>query len=643
MSTVDDEVALLRTVLSDNCPSDEVALRHIAAARALNVDPLDYCAHRFGLGNVVVWQRAAHWAGVSFALCLPSRPASTQPKISGIDRLGETRSLVQSVLGEETLFCSPRFDVVVALAASRRDRPTRGPQVRFVPPEAIETAAARAASEQLIDAARQRITRLWPRASAAVDLPLHSRIGFVAVLTLLVVLAMTAGLIARPVLVPLVATILIAPGLLRLLAAFPVPVDHSPPRPLTDAELPVYTVLIPLRDEAKMVPLLRRAMSALDYPSEKLDIKFVVETRSSPTVEAVETVLDDPRFRIVAVPDAAPRTKPKAIDYALPLARGAYVVVYDAEDVPEPDQLRKAASRFAADADLACLQAELLPENASENALTALFAGEYAGLFSRLLPALARWGLPVPLGGTSNHFRTDILRAIGGWDAFNVTEDADLGVRLARRGLRAETLASRTYEEAPIGIEAWMAQRTRWMKGWMQTFIVHNSAPGQFLREIGWRGFVGFQVLVGGMILSSILHTVFFASLLVRLSFDGVVGLIPQDIFDWFAVAILAVGYGGTIAMVVSGLLHQKATHLLPMQVLLPGYWVLHSIAAVRAAIELITKPVYWAKTEHGLTRLSRSQAPVARSGSGRVAAEVEVGGVDLGRFARQQVGEDAS
>ena len=183
---------------------------------------------------------------------------------------------------------------------------------------------------------------------------------------------------------------------------------------------------------------------------------------------AVEGVLGDPLFRMIEVPDGPPRTKPKAIDYALPLAHGKYLVVYDAEDVPEPGQLRLAASRFEADTGLACLQAELVPENASENALTALFAGEYAGLFGRLLPALARWGLPMPLGGTSNHFRLSVLREIGGWDAFNVTEDADLGVRLARRGLRAETFESRTYEEAPVTLRAWMAQRTRWMKGWMR-------------------------------------------------------------------------------------------------------------------------------------------------------------------------------
>ena len=194
----------------------------------------------------------------------------------------------------------------------------------------------------------------------------------------------------------------------------------------------------------------------------------MVEQRSRATVEAVQAILGDARFRLIEVPDGAPRTKPKAIDYALPLARGRYVVVYDAEDVPDPVQLRLAASRFEADHAIACLQAELVPENASENALTALFAGEYAGLFGRMLPSLARWGLPVPLGGTSNHFRTTVLRSLGGWDAFNVTEDADLGVRLARRKLRAEMISSRTLEEAPLSVKAWMAQRTRWMKGWMR-------------------------------------------------------------------------------------------------------------------------------------------------------------------------------
>jgi cellulose synthase/poly-beta-1,6-N-acetylglucosamine synthase-like glycosyltransferase len=605
MSQPEGAVALLRAILCEHCGSDAAAAGHLCEAEELGVDPLDYCAHRFGLGNELVWRRAAHWAGLTFAAATPSR--GTAARIDRLDRLGEARSLRQSVLGTEMLFIAPAFARLLELRHPPEDIRRR---LRIVPPNAIEVGLARAASAELMDEARQRLTRSWPRATASQDLPLHVRAGFVTVLALLIGLVMAAGLFARPLLMPVAALLLIAPGLLRAIAAFPKVSESPSPARLSDAELPTYSVLIPLRDEAAMVPMLARAMAALDYPPEKLDIKFVVEARSERTVAAVRRILGNPAFRMVEVPDGPPRTKPKAIDYALPLARGRYLVVYDAEDVPDPGQLRLAASFFAANPGLACLQAELVPDNASENALTTLFAGEYAGLFSRLLPALARWRLPMPLGGTSNHFRIEVLREIGGWDAFNVTEDADLGVRLARRGLRAEAFASRTLEEAPLTVRAWMAQRTRWMKGWMQTFLVHNRAPLLLLRDIGWRGFLGFQVLVGGMILSSLLHTVFIAMLLVRLGVEGVVGIVPRDVWDWACVAILCSGYGGAFAIQVSGLIHQRAYNLLPVQLILPAYWLLHTIAAVRAAAELITKPVYWAKTTHGVTRLSRTETP---------------------------------
>ena len=464
MSHSDEAIALLRAVLRDNCTTDLAARRYLTIAGQEHVDPLEYCAHRFGLGNAETWRRAAGWAGVQFAGETPSRPPPA-PSISRLEHLGDVRTLRQTVFGEDVLFVAPRFAQVLAMreAASHLKR-----RIRFTTPEAIEAGLTRAASGQLMDEARQRMTRLWPRASASQDLPKRVRVAFVALLAVLIVLVMMSGYVGRPVLIPIVAALLMAPGVLRLLAAIPRKGKATTARLLTDADLPVYSVLIPLRDEAAMVPMLRRAMTALDNPAEKLDIKFVVESRSRPTVVALEQVLGDPMFRMVVVPDGKPRTKPKAIDYALPLARGKYLVVYDAEDVPEPLQLRLAASRFEADPSVACLQAELVPENASENALTALFAGEYAGLFGRFLPALSRWRLPVPLGGTSNHFRLSVLREIGGWDAFNVTEDADLGVRLARRGHRVECLASRTYEEAPLTLKAWMAQRTRWMKGWMR-------------------------------------------------------------------------------------------------------------------------------------------------------------------------------
>lgn len=341
----------------------------------------------------------------------------------------------------------------------------------------------------------------------------------------------------------------------------------------------------------------------------------MVEERSLETIAAVRDILADPRFRLVVVPDGPPRTKPKAVNYALPLARGEHLVIYDAEDVPEPGQLRLAASLFAADAGLACLQAELVPDNADENSLTALFAGEYAGLFGRLLPLLARWDLPVPLGGTSNHFRTDVLREIGGWDSYNVTEDADLGVRLRRRGLSAEPFASRTYEEAPPDLLVWMKQRTRWMKGWMQTYVVHSLDGRNLLRDFGWRVLAGFHVLIGGMILTAILHTVFLGVVLAEVLFEGPAAFLPNDAGDWISILVLAIGYGGAGAIVISGLLHIRAPWLIWAQLLLPAYWLLHSIAAIRAVYELVEKPTYWAKTEHGLTRQARGEPLLGRGG----------------------------
>jgi cellulose synthase/poly-beta-1,6-N-acetylglucosamine synthase-like glycosyltransferase len=325
-------------------------------------------------------------------------------------------------------------------------------------------------------------------------------------------------------------------------------------------------------------------------------------------------VLGDPRFTLITVPKAPPYTKPKALNYALPFVRGQHVVVYDAEDIPAPDQLRLAASRFAAEPGIDCLQAELVLDNAAENWLTALFAGEYAGQFGLMLPALARWRLPIPLGGTSNHFRTDGLRDLGGWDAFNVTEDADLGLRMARLRYRVATFDSQTREEAPIALSEWMRQRTRWMKGWMQTFIVHNRNPRQFFRDAGWRGGLAFEIYVGSLILSAPLHTIFLGSVLVRLALGSSANSEPLGILPIIAGLIFVLGYSGAIALVVIGLLRLRKKRLLAYQLLLPFYWVLHSVATVRACYQLLARPYFWAKTSHGRTSMTR---PVAMLGDG--------------------------
>lgn len=316
--------------------------------------------------------------------------------------------------------------------------------------------------------------------------------------------------------------------------------------------------------------------------------------------------LHHPQFELVEVPVGPPHTKPKALNFALPLARGQHVVVYDAEDIPERGQLRLAASTFARYPRIACLQAELCIENSQESWLSSLFAAEYSGLFGLMLPNLATWGLPMPLGGTSNHFQLEVLRAVGGWDAFNVTEDADLGVRLARCGLITKVLPSRTFEEAPVTLGAWLAQRTRWMKGWMQTYLVHNRRPGVLLAEIGWRQFVGFQIYVGGLIICPLLHTLFAGSVIWQTIVAGGVDFSRTGFWVWFEYFIMVTGYLAAISVSLAGAYRYPNSARPWIQWALPLYWALIGVACVRALFQLLHRPHFWAKTSHGKTKLQR-------------------------------------
>lgn len=404
--------------------------------------------------------------------------------------------------------------------------------------------------------------------------------------------------------------------LLRLYAALRLPAaDRAAPagvaRP-ADAALPLYTVLLPLYREQRVVADLVRHLAALDYPAERLDIKLILEAGDVATLAAARAADPPGQFEFVILPSALPRTKPKALNYALQLARGDLVVVFDAEDRPEPDQLLKAAAAFAAaDPGLACLQAPLDYYNAGDNGLTRQAAIEYASLFRGLLPALQRLRLPIPLGGTSNHFRRAALVDLGGWDAFNVTEDADLGFRLARFGYRCELLASATYEEACARPYDWLCQRTRWLKGWLQTYFVHMRRPVELWRQLGARGFIGFQIVLGAQILSLLAHPLFMAFMVHEAVagrlFDG-----PAVWYGWafwgLALGNFSLGYLSAIWLGAVTLRRAGHARLLPHLALMPLYWLAISLAACRAVVHYIFKPFDWEKTEHGLSPAGRRE-----------------------------------
>lgn len=368
---------------------------------------------------------------------------------------------------------------------------------------------------------------------------------------------------------------------------------------------PIYTVLVALYQEQDVVEQLIRALSRIEWPSGKLDIKLICEQDDPATIKALKRLKLGQQFEIVIVPHLGPRTKPKALQYALQGARGDFVTVYDAEDIPHPKQLVEAYTCFQASSDdLACLQAPLVVANSQAGWLPSLFALEYAGLFRKLLPMLARLQLPVQLGGTSNHFRTKALHAVGGWDPYNVTEDADLGIRLTRHQYRTATLRHPTFEHAPEEFGVWLRQRTRWLKGWMQTWLVLMRQPVVACKNLGISGFLTLQILSGGMLAAALVHPFAYIFVFTHTFMAGLYGidhlppfvlwLLIIDSFNLLAGYVIF-GFAGWQAFIAG----EKKVFQLKWFCVIPVYWLMMSLAGWRAFYQLFANVHLWEKTPH--------------------------------------------
>lgn len=367
--------------------------------------------------------------------------------------------------------------------------------------------------------------------------------------------------------------------------------------------LPVYTILIPARDEANILPLLTQAISRLDYPKDRLDVKLLLEEDDTETIAAARQSQLPSYVEIVVVPAAEPRTKPKALNFGLQRARGEYLTIYDAEDLPEPTQLKKALLTFArGDTALACVQAKLSYFNAEQNLLTRWFTTEYGAWFNLLLPALHRAALPIPLGGTSNHFRTDVLRTVGAWDPYNVTEDADLGIRLNKAGFRTAVMDSITHEEANSEFINWIRQRSRWIKGYLQTWLVHMRHPLTLRRQLGRRAFWSFQLTILGTPLMFMLNPLYWliTSLWFMTHWGVIPDLFPPGIYYLGMLNLLAGNFVFAYLNAVGAAKNGK-WHLVPYAMLTPLYWTMMSLASWKALLQLLTRPSHWEKTRHGL------------------------------------------
>ncbi len=575
---------------------------------------------RSRLGDVVLAQRGvaplrfytvlAQHFGLNFANLLkqPIDPALFQP-----ERLADYAQRLVLPWREED------GQLVLAVADPGPEifawaRATYGEQVRFVGTSKFDIvwSLQQHADAQLTHDALNLLAEHAPEHSARQVITRAQSVFLVALTVVLAAALALWPLVTLIALNTLIAVAFLATFGLKLVLAWrgarrriDIKVSEEEVAALGDEDLPVYTVLVPMYKEPDVLPILANALRRLDYPTSKLDVKLVLEADDTETIEAAKALGLEAFFEIIRVPPSQPKTKPKACNYALRFARGQMLTIYDAEDKPEPDQLKRVVAAFRkSPADVACIQARLNYYNADENWLTRMFTLEYTLWFDFYLPALETLRIPIPLGGTSNHFRLDILRKVHAWDPYNVTEDADLGVRLTQQGYRVSVVNSTTFEEANVSIPNWIRQRSRWLKGYMQTWLVHMRDPVQLYRSTGVRGFWGFQLFVGGTFFTAL------AAPLMWLSY-GLWLAVGSKFFDPFfppallylSLLNLLLGNGFLIYMTLVAAFKRDYFRLAPYALTVPLYWLLQSIAAYKGLWQLIRNPFYWEKTTHGISK----------------------------------------
>lgn len=418
-------------------------------------------------------------------------------------------------------------------------------------------------------------------------------------LSVIALSALAGGLLTAPLQVldlahALVFALVLLAALLRLAALVaPPPVSSAPLRPVRLLREPSYTVIVPLYGEAAMAGQIVASMSQLNYPAHRLEVLIVLEADDHATLAAFQRLVLPGFMRLLVVPEGRPKTKPRACNHALAAARGDLVVIYDAEDQPDPRQLMEAAVRFTQGPErLVCLQAPLrvLPR---PDFIGRMFAAEYALLFELHLPLLARWCGVFPLGGTSNHFRREALLALGGWDPYNVTEDADLGFRLASAGYQCGMLTSPTFEPAPPNLKTWLPQRARWIKGHFQTFGVHSRRP----LAGGWARLGVMIATIGVSVGAACLYGLFAAHLLGRF-IEGALAWRAPDIAP-ADLGLTAFSTAVSLFGLHAGLRRSGAGFTLRHALEAPIYWSAQTLAAFHAVEQLVRRPFHWDKTEH--------------------------------------------
>jgi len=394
---------------------------------------------------------------------------------------------------------------------------------------------------------------------------------------------------------------------------------------LDEDVLPLYTMLVPLHKEVAMLEQIIRRIEMLDWPADRKEVTLLLEWNDAEMIKASERIKLPPGFRFETVPKGKVQTKPNALNYGLSLATGDLLTIYDAEDRPDPYQLKKAYLGFQrAGEKVVCLQSVLDFHNSGTNLLTVFFAAEYASHYRMLLPGLVKSSSVVPLGGTSNHFRMKFIREVGGWDAYNVTEDAALGVDITMAGYKVGLIDSTTWEEANSRLGNWIRQRSRWIKGYMQTYLVYMRNPWTLIRKLGWSNFLTFQLVFGLIPLTMVVNPIFWGMTIVYFvtGSSAIQSLYPTPVF-YLAIMSMLPGNLFFVYVILTGCMLRAASGDKNSQgqviwmLLAPLYWWLMSVAAWKGLWQLITRPHHWEKTNHGLieaklqARKIRSISPV--------------------------------
>ena len=435
--------------------------------------------------------------------------------------------------------------------------------------------------------------------------------------------------------------------------------SYEEAKKIPDPQLPIITILLPLYRERLTLPYLIESMSKIDYPKDKLDVRLLVEDDDKETLEAIKelsltnsniktikssdnsmicalkaedslhslTALTETLINIDYITEGT-RTKPNALNIGLRRAKGKIVGVYDAEDRPDEKQLRIIAAYMMKHPDVACVQARLSYYNHNQSMLTRLFAMEYNLHYLVNLPTNFLLNNTIMLlGGTSNFFRIESLKSLRGWDPRNVTEDADLGVRMARKHHKVVPMDLMTYEEAPPNLYPWLKQRIRWNKGYLYTLIVHFRHPFKIIRDIGLKSSIFlFQQLSAPFVAAVTLpNLILFA--LYWLNWFGV-PLTPVS--EWIATifnanpvlfysSLLTLAFGPiySILMSLEGLFRQEEDYALSKVKYTPlilVYFLLQSVTALIAIVELIVKPHSWHKTHHGFSIENKELSQLANA-----------------------------